>query len=236
MVRWLQEDYGLDPVGAHTLLGQCVEYEVGNVFDPATRWSARCPKVCSPRSAGTPQQQTCSLLNCLAVGPTFPRSVAAFGSSPGRNGKPRGLNLRPRIACFGTGNLTSRSLPRSRLLFPVPDQQRRGYGNQGPHPAGPRPVGRTRGHAPAPRPCTASAKHGACPRSLSWPATRKRRPWAMWGSRLTCPSPNDRRRRRAVTKTNEGHNRNSERRQGRPRRWQVLPFLLANIARCNNEH
>lgn len=35
MVRWLQEDYGLDAVGAHTLLGQCVEYEVGNVFDPA---------------------------------------------------------------------------------------------------------------------------------------------------------------------------------------------------------
>ncbi len=35
MVRWLLEDYGLDAVGAHTLLGQCVEYEVGNVFDPA---------------------------------------------------------------------------------------------------------------------------------------------------------------------------------------------------------
>lgn len=35
MVRWLQDDYGLDPVGAHTLLGQCVEYEIGNVFDPA---------------------------------------------------------------------------------------------------------------------------------------------------------------------------------------------------------
>jgi amidase len=35
MVRWLQADYGLDPVGTHTLLGQCVEYEVGNVFDPA---------------------------------------------------------------------------------------------------------------------------------------------------------------------------------------------------------
>jgi acetamidase/formamidase len=35
MARWLQDDYGLDPVGAHTLLGQCVEYEIGNVFDPA---------------------------------------------------------------------------------------------------------------------------------------------------------------------------------------------------------
>ena len=35
MARWLQEDHGLDQTGAHTLLGQCVEYEVGNVFDPA---------------------------------------------------------------------------------------------------------------------------------------------------------------------------------------------------------
>lgn len=35
MVRWLQEDYGLDATGVHTLLGQCVEYEVGNVYDPA---------------------------------------------------------------------------------------------------------------------------------------------------------------------------------------------------------
>jgi len=35
MLRWLQEDYGLDEVSAGTLLGQCVEYDVGNVFDPA---------------------------------------------------------------------------------------------------------------------------------------------------------------------------------------------------------
>jgi acetamidase/formamidase len=35
MVRWLQDGYGLDPIGTHTLLGQCVEYQVGNVFDPA---------------------------------------------------------------------------------------------------------------------------------------------------------------------------------------------------------
>jgi acetamidase/formamidase len=35
MMRWLQQDYGLDPYGASILLGQCVEYEVGNIFDPA---------------------------------------------------------------------------------------------------------------------------------------------------------------------------------------------------------
>ena len=35
MARWLQDDYGLDWVGAHTLMGQCVEYEIANVFDPA---------------------------------------------------------------------------------------------------------------------------------------------------------------------------------------------------------
>jgi len=35
MVRWLQEDYGLDALGTHILLGQCVEYDLGNIFDPA---------------------------------------------------------------------------------------------------------------------------------------------------------------------------------------------------------
>ena len=35
MARWLQQDYGLDWMGAHILMGQCVEYEIGNVFDPA---------------------------------------------------------------------------------------------------------------------------------------------------------------------------------------------------------
>ena len=35
MSRWLMSDYGLDKAGAHLLMGQCVEYEIGNVFDPA---------------------------------------------------------------------------------------------------------------------------------------------------------------------------------------------------------
>ena len=35
MIRWLQSDFGLDGIAAHILMGQCVEYDVGNVFDPA---------------------------------------------------------------------------------------------------------------------------------------------------------------------------------------------------------
>lgn len=35
MLVWLQEEFGLDPRGAHLLLGQSVRYSVGNVFDPA---------------------------------------------------------------------------------------------------------------------------------------------------------------------------------------------------------
>jgi len=35
MLRWLQEDYGLDAVGASLLLSQCVRYDLGNIFDPA---------------------------------------------------------------------------------------------------------------------------------------------------------------------------------------------------------
>jgi amidase len=35
MTRWLQDDLGLDSHGAQLLMGLAVEYEVGNVFDPA---------------------------------------------------------------------------------------------------------------------------------------------------------------------------------------------------------
>ena len=35
LLRWLQADYGLDALAASILLGQCVEYDLGNVFDPA---------------------------------------------------------------------------------------------------------------------------------------------------------------------------------------------------------
>jgi amidase len=35
MLRWLQQDYGLDAASAGLFAGQVVRYEVGNVFDPA---------------------------------------------------------------------------------------------------------------------------------------------------------------------------------------------------------
>ncbi len=35
MLRWLQTDFRIGALGAQTLMGQCVEYDVGNVFDPA---------------------------------------------------------------------------------------------------------------------------------------------------------------------------------------------------------
>jgi amidase len=44
MLAWLQEDYGLGVEGASTLLGMCVRYEVGNVFDPAYTMVCKLPK------------------------------------------------------------------------------------------------------------------------------------------------------------------------------------------------
>ncbi|MCC7449369.1 MAG: acetamidase/formamidase family protein [Anaerolineae bacterium] len=44
MLRLLQEDYGLDQAGASLLLGQCVRYDVGNVFDPAYTMVCRVSK------------------------------------------------------------------------------------------------------------------------------------------------------------------------------------------------
>ena len=44
MLSWLQQDYGLDPLSAHALLGQWVEYDVGNIFDPAYTMVCKLPK------------------------------------------------------------------------------------------------------------------------------------------------------------------------------------------------
>jgi acetamidase/formamidase len=44
MLRWLASDYGHDTRAGSILLGQCVEYEVGNVFDPAYTMICKMPK------------------------------------------------------------------------------------------------------------------------------------------------------------------------------------------------
>ena len=44
MVRWLQEGNGLDALGAQILLGQCVEYDLGNMYDPAYTMVCKTPK------------------------------------------------------------------------------------------------------------------------------------------------------------------------------------------------
>ncbi len=44
MLRWLIEDYGLDAYAAGILMGQTVEYDVGNIFDPAYTMVCKMPK------------------------------------------------------------------------------------------------------------------------------------------------------------------------------------------------
>ena len=44
MLRWLGEDYGLDPTAASHFLGQVVRYDVGNVFNPAYSVACRIEK------------------------------------------------------------------------------------------------------------------------------------------------------------------------------------------------
>ncbi|MBO0682965.1 MAG: acetamidase/formamidase family protein [Candidatus Dormibacteraeota bacterium] len=48
MLRWLSEDYGLDPRAAGTLMGQAVRYDLGNVFDPAYTMVCKLPKELLP--------------------------------------------------------------------------------------------------------------------------------------------------------------------------------------------
>jgi acetamidase/formamidase len=44
MARWLEDAYGFEPLGAQTLMGMVVDYEVGNVFDPAYTMICKMPK------------------------------------------------------------------------------------------------------------------------------------------------------------------------------------------------
>ena len=44
LMRWLEEDYQLDARASSLLLGQCIRYDVGNVFDPAYTMVAKIEK------------------------------------------------------------------------------------------------------------------------------------------------------------------------------------------------
>jgi acetamidase/formamidase len=44
MARWLQTDYGLDAQSAGLLMSQTVEYDLGNMFDPAYTMVCKMPK------------------------------------------------------------------------------------------------------------------------------------------------------------------------------------------------
>lgn len=53
MLRWLMEDYGLDITAASILFGQCVKYDLGNMYDPAYTMVCKIPKrVLAGLSAG----------------------------------------------------------------------------------------------------------------------------------------------------------------------------------------
>jgi acetamidase/formamidase len=49
MLKWLQQDYGLDAPAANLLLSQCVRYDLGNMFDPAYTMVCKIPKRFLPR-------------------------------------------------------------------------------------------------------------------------------------------------------------------------------------------
>ena len=44
MIRWLVSDFGLDERTVHVLLGEAVEYDMGNMFDPAYTFVCKIPK------------------------------------------------------------------------------------------------------------------------------------------------------------------------------------------------
>jgi acetamidase/formamidase len=52
MTRWLEADYGLDLRASSTLMGQVVEYEIGNVYDPAYTVICKMPKAILAMLAG----------------------------------------------------------------------------------------------------------------------------------------------------------------------------------------
>ena len=45
LIRFLEEDYGLDARTIHVLMGQAVEYDIGNIFDPAYTMACKMSRV-----------------------------------------------------------------------------------------------------------------------------------------------------------------------------------------------
>jgi acetamidase/formamidase len=57
MLRWWQEELGIDPAAGQTLLGQVVDYDLGNIYDPAYTMVCKVPKQWLPtprRREGVP--------------------------------------------------------------------------------------------------------------------------------------------------------------------------------------
>ena len=44
MLQWLQQDFGLSALSANILLSQCIEYDIGNIYDPAYTMVCKLPK------------------------------------------------------------------------------------------------------------------------------------------------------------------------------------------------
>ena len=51
LVRWMLEETTLDERGASIILGQCIRYEIGNVFDPAFTVAKLEKRLLTPRNA-----------------------------------------------------------------------------------------------------------------------------------------------------------------------------------------
>lgn len=49
MNQWLQAEYGMDALAANLLMGQTVQYELGNMYDPAYTMICKMPKSVLPR-------------------------------------------------------------------------------------------------------------------------------------------------------------------------------------------
>ena len=52
LMRWLEQDYGLDYRASSILFGQCIRYDLGNIFDPAYTMVARIEKRYLPPKKG----------------------------------------------------------------------------------------------------------------------------------------------------------------------------------------